>query len=283
MQFIPLDKSWIIRMGLLDLIHGHEDIVLFLSTQDVLSDDLIALRRVCAAWNTEGEIEVGESGTLYRFLLFACWKLHLKKKFVTEGTLSQRKIGQNSSIAHLTQRQLLELPGEPTSQWASAAVLLGDTERLVDAPYKLSVTYQAVDYWRSRRIKGEAWEPRQDQTILSQANTFGRLLKGERPDFVPQQAEDYCFARAFGYVSREEGARNWPALSGHESDRLEEMEKVLADARSGREILSRDHRVLQAAIMWGKVNKTIVKVRYPNAVSKSWPEFWQFIDEASQT
>ena len=153
MKFIPLDKSWIIRMGVLDIIHDHDDIVLFLNTQTTLSDDLLALKHACSVWNTDNPIKVGESGTLYRFLQFASWKLNLDKRFVTEGTLRERKIGQDSSLVNLTQRELLELPGEPTSQWASATVLLGDEERLVDAPYKLRVTYEAVDHWRSRRVR----------------------------------------------------------------------------------------------------------------------------------
>lgn len=278
MKFIPLDKSWIIRMGVLDIIHNHNDIVLFLNTQTTLSDDLLALKRACNVWNTDNLIEVGESGTLYRFLQFASWKLNLNKRFVTEGTLRERKIGQDSLLVSLTQRELLELAGEPTSQWASATVLLGDEERLVDAPYKLRVTYEAVDHWRSRRSEGNTWEPREDPTILIQAETFVRLLRGERPDFVAIQAEDYCFARAFGYVSREEGARKWPTLSGHESNRLEEMEKVLAEARAGQEIISKDHRVIHAIVMWGLVNKIAIKVRYPDVIRKSWPEFWRFID-----
>lgn len=278
MKFVPLDKSWIIRMGVLDLIHDYNDIVLFLNTQDTLSDDLLALKRACGLWDTDNPIEVGESGTLYRFLQFASWKLNLNKRFVTEGTLRERKIGQDCSLVNLTQRELLELPGEPTSQWASASVLLGDEERLTGAPYKLRVTYEAVDHWRSQRDGGNTWKSREDPTILVQAETFVKLFRGERSDFVPLQAEDYCFARAFGYVSREEGARNWPTLSGHESNRPEEMEKVLADARTGREIVSKDHRVVQSVVMWGLVNKTVIKVHYPNVVRKSWPEFWQFID-----
>ena len=29
-KYIPLDKSWVIRMGFLDLTHGYKDIVSFL-------------------------------------------------------------------------------------------------------------------------------------------------------------------------------------------------------------------------------------------------------------
>lgn len=238
---------------------------------------MLALKHACDVWHSDSPIEVGESGTLYRFLQFASWKLNLNKRFLTKGTLKERKIGQDPSIINFTQRELLALPNEPTSQWASAAVLLGDEERLTDAPFKLQVTYEAVDHWRSRRSEGKPWEPREDSTIRVQAQTFIQLLRGERADFFPLQAEDYCFARIFGYITRDEGMRRWPALAGHESNRLKEMEKVLAEVEAGQEIISKDHRAVQAVVMWGLVNKKQVKVRYPNAARKSWPEFWQFI------
>lgn len=283
MKFIPLDKSWIIRMGVLDLIHDHNDIVLFLNTQDTLSDDLLALKRVCDVWDTDNPIEVGESGTLYRFLQFASWKLNLNKRFATEGTLRERKIGQDHSIVNLTQRELLALPGEPTSQWASASALLGNDERYIDAPFKLRVTYEAVDHWRSRRSEGRPWEPREDSTISAQTQTFIKLLRGEQADFVPIQAEDYCFARIFGYITQDEGSRRWPTLAGHESNRLDEMENMIEAVQVGQEVVSKDHRIVQSVVMWGLVNKTAIKVRYPNVVRKSWPEFWQFIDMTTKT
>ena len=36
-------------------------------------------------------------------------------------------------------------------------------------------------------------------------------------------------ARAFGFISKEEGEEKWPSLRGHESDRIEEMEKEMKD------------------------------------------------------
>jgi len=77
-KFIPLDKSWVIRMGVLDLIHGYKDINNFLANQGNLSGDLLALKRVLKIWNSDKSVDVGESGTLYRFLKFISWKLKLK-------------------------------------------------------------------------------------------------------------------------------------------------------------------------------------------------------------
>ncbi len=264
-------------MGVLDIIHGYDDILQFLSAQPLLSDDLLALNRACICWNTMYEMFVGESGTLYRFLQFASWKLGLNKRFMLAGSLKERNIGRDPSIVHLTQRELLALPGEPTTQWASAAVLLGDRVRLADAPFKLRVTYAAVEHWEVQRNEGLTWKPETDRTITTQAEVFVRLLRGEVTDFIAEQAEDYCFARMFSYLTRETGAKRWPSLAGHESNRLDEMEVVITSIRRGEMITSRDHRVVQAAVMWGLVNGVSVNICYPEVVNKSWPEFWRFV------
>src|SRR3989344_4471163 len=86
-KFLPLNKSWINRMGVLDMLHGYPEIHEFLSKQKDLGDDLLALKRAVDIWDTEMPIDVGESGTLYRILRFASWKLGLNKKFITRGTL----------------------------------------------------------------------------------------------------------------------------------------------------------------------------------------------------
>jgi hypothetical protein len=276
-HFIPLDKSWINRMGVLDLANGRDDIGTFLDAQSNLGDDLLALQRAAKVWKTDQPVDVGESGTLYRLLKFLSWKQGLDKKFILRGTLSSRKIADDPSIINLSQSELLRLDNQ-TSQWASAAVLAGDAERLSNAAYKLALSYEAVDHWNTQRLKGECWLPRYDKTILNQAKTYLKLLKGERPNFEPEQAEDFCFAFMFGYMTAEEGEKIWPNLRGHESDRIVEMQETLRKAIAGEPIDSRDHRAVQAVAMWGKVNKKEVKVLYPDAVNKSWPQFWSFIN-----
>lgn len=274
---IPLDKSWIIRMGVLDMIHGYDDIIHFLNAQQNLNDDLIALKRAALSWKTSNEIDVGESGTLYRLLKFASWQLQLEKVFIIHGTLKKRDITDDPAIVHLSQEELLKLDNG-TSQWASAKVLLGDKTRLDNPPYKLKVTYDAVDHWNQRRGEGNVWEPRYDETIQRQAEAFKKLLNDENVEFIPEQAEDFCFAYVFGYITLEEGERRWPSLRGHESDRIEEMEKTLRQAKSGEEITSKDHRVIQAIAMWSKLHKVTSHILYPESVNKSWPQFWDFID-----
>lgn len=276
-KFIPLDKSWIIRMGMLDMLNGKDDILDFLHGQEELSDDLQALGRAVADWQTEKKIDVGESGTLYRFLKFASWKLGLGKEFILQGALGTRDINDDPKIVDYPLEKLLKLDNG-TSQWASIAVMMGNNEQIENPPYKLKATYEAVAHWKNQREKGQCWEPRHDETICKQAETFARIIKGEKPDFVPEQPEDYCFARAFGFVTKEEGLKRWPSLVGHESNRIEEMEKSLAAAEEGKSITSKDHRVVQSISMLQKAHRKEIKVACPEAVKKSWPQFWKFLE-----
>ncbi|MFA6463875.1 MAG: hypothetical protein WCV55_02625 [Candidatus Paceibacterota bacterium] len=276
--FIPLDKSWIIRMGILDLVNGYSDILEFLNKQKNLGDDLLALKKVATDWNTDKPLEVGESGTLYRLLKFISWKLNLNKTFVLSGTLKERKINDDKNIVNLSQNELLKLDNN-TSQWSSALVLTGDVERLQNPPYKLKLTYEAVDYWKKQRERHNVWEPRFDQTILNQALTYIKIMKRESAEFIPEQAEDFCFAYIFGFMSAEEGEKRWPSLRTHESDRIIEIKNILDNAKSGKEIISKDHRVVQAIAMWAKVNNKKLNILYPEAVNKTWPQFWDFMKD----
>lgn len=275
-KFIPLDKSWINRMGILDIVNGRDDIQKFLAEQSNLGDDLIALKRCAENWSTGGVIDVGESGTLYRLLKFASWKLGLKKEFRTQGTLSHRKVTDDPGIVNLSQAELLKLDNG-TSQWATAKVLLGDTERLPNPPYKLARTYEAVDHWQQQRAQNLMWVPKYDETISGQAQAFEKMLQGERPNFVPAQAEDFCFAYIFGYITAEEGEQRWPALRYHESDRIVEVQEMHERTKNGEPVTSHDHRVVQAIAMWAKLNSHEVKFTHPEAVNKSWVQFWDFL------
>ena len=275
-KYIPLDKSWIIRMGVLDIINGYKDIQIFLNKRKNFGDDLLALKKVSKIWFTNKPVDVGESGTLYRLLKFASWKLGLNKKFIIKGTLYSRNIKGNLKIINLSQEKLLKLDNG-TSQWATASVLLGDKERIKNPPYKLKLTYEAVNHWNKQRKNKKSWIPKLDETIFNQAETFLVLLKGKKPKFIPEQAEDYCFARVFGYITKKEGEKKWPSLKGHESNRITEMEKVIKLVENDDVVTSKDHRVVQAIVMWSIVNKKKVDIKYPKSVNKSWPQFWDFI------
>lgn len=263
-------------MGFLDVIHKYTDIDTFLEKEKDLNDDLLALKIVCKEWNTKKQIHVGESGTIYRFFKFASWKLGLDKEFVLEKTLKGRAICDDSSITDLPLQELLKIDNR-TSQWASASILMGNTEHLSLIPYKLQVSYDALEHWNKARNEEGVWKPRYDETILNQANAFVRMCKGEEVRFVPEQAEDYCFARIFGFISKQEGRERWPALQSHETDRIYEMEKTIEQIENDEPIDSKDHRVVQAAAMFQKLNGLPSTVEHPEAVNKSWPQFWKFL------
>jgi len=278
-KYIPLDKSWIMRMGILDMMNGYHDIQDFLDKQKNLGDDLIALKNISKSWNNpHSNLNVGESGTLYRFIKFALWKNRAgeNRQIEKEGTLKYRQICENPEIINWSTEKLLTLDNG-TSQWASASVLLGNKERIENPPFKLQTTYDAVAHWKSRREKGLLWEPRYDETIKRQALSFMTLLKTGKIKFIPGQAEDYCFARAFNLITQEEGKRKFPSLRGHETDRISEMERIIQKLNSGSFVVdSKDHRVVQGIVMWAMYkNKEIIVDK--KSTNKSWPQFWDFM------
>ena len=279
-DFVPFDKSWIMRMGLLDIVHGRPRIKEVLAEREGWGDDLYALGRCANDWNSDRPLDVGESATLYRFLRFASWKLGTPKEFLLRGTLSQRPINKDPNIINYRLQDLLKLDNG-TSQWASAAVLLGNKEIIPDPPYKLALTYGALTHWFQQRDRGEPWDLSYDDTIFYQAMAFVRALKDGYVEFPFGQAEDYCAARAFGWMDKEEGAARWSSLHGHESDRIEEMECALQELHSGTPITSKDHRVVQAIAMYAKFKHKEVTFLHPHAVNKSWPRFWKFLEAAS--
>ena len=281
-NFIPLDKSWMIRVGMLDILNSCDDIIKFLEKQSALGDDLQALLRCAHDWNGDMPLDVGESGTLYRFLRFAAWKKKLNKEFLRRGTLQNRAICNDPSIVGWPLQKLLTLD-DGTSQWASASILLGNKERVQNPPYKLQLTYGAVDHWHAQRIKGECWLPRYDETLKAQAVAYLDFLKMRKMNFVPRHSEDCCFARAFGLITPAEGERLWPGVRNHESDRFKHMEEVLGAVDCGEPIDSRDHRVVQAVVMRQKSRSLPMQVKDRAVVNKSWPQFWDFLEYCEST
>jgi len=280
--YIALDKSWIIRMGILDLMNGYSDINNFLKSQHNLGGDLKALQRVIDSWNNLSQpIDVGESGTIYRFVKFYTWKNKINREIKISDTLINRAkrgaICDNPEIVNFSPEELLKLDNQ-TSQWATMAFLLGDRRKVKNPPFKLQVTYDAVEHWEQQRKEGESWIPRVDPTLLSQALAFLRKISGEELNFNPEQAEDYCFARAFDVITREQGKQLYPSLEGHETPRFEEMEKSLNEAKSGKIISSEDHRVVQAiAMRYFPEGFKGSNFANPDCVHKTWPKFWDFL------
>lgn len=275
-KLIPLDKSWLTRVGVLDIINGYTDIEKFIDKQKDANEDVLAIRNASKAWRNNQTVNVGESATLYRLLKFASWKFNLNKKFKKEGSLKDRKINDDNKIINLNQAKLLKLDNE-TTQWATAKVICGDKERLPNPPLKLKETYDAVKHWHSYRKRGLCWKLKYDTTIEKQVNTFLNLLQNKKVFYKPLCSDDYCFARVFNFISKEDGARLWPSLIGHETNRIEEMENAIKQAKDNGNIISKDHRVVQALAMWGEVNNKKLIFKNPDSVNKSWPNFWVFM------
>lgn len=280
-KFIPLDKSWLTRVGVLDIINGFTDIGNFIDGQKDANEDVLAIKNASEAWRNNKSINVGESATLYRLLRFASWKLNLNKKFIKEGSLKLRKINNDRNIVNFSQTKLLKLDNE-TTQWATATVICGDEERLTNPPLKLKETYDAVEHWHTRRKNGLCWESKYDVTIERQANAFLNLLQNIEVDYKPLCSDDYCFARVFNFINKENGAKLWPSLIGHETNRIEEMENAITMAEETGYINSKDHRVVQGLAMWGLVNNKKLIFKHSNSVNKSWPKFWVFMIQVKQ-
>jgi hypothetical protein len=279
-EFIPLDKSWTIRIGVLDLVNGSGNTQRLLEKERVngpLSTDLSALLRATKEWQSgERKIPVGESATLYRFLRFYCWKHGFDREFVLEGTLKERKITHDIWIPFMPLQELLKLDSG-TSQWASASVLFGNRERVENPSPKLKLTYEAAGHWREMMVTRTPIEPRYDDTIRRQAEAFLEFLYTGKMNFELYHSEDYCFGRAFRLIDRHSAEIRWPSLAGHESNRFESMEKAYVQMLRGQGITSDDHRVVQAVAMAGKTLGLTPKFHRPHSVDKSWPQFWNFI------
>ncbi len=264
-------------MGILDLVNNYSDTKDFLDKQKTLGEDLLALKRTAENWENNKPLDVGESGTIYRFVRFYLWKNNIKREIIRQGTLKTRKICDNSEIVNWPPEKLLELDNK-TSQWASMAYLLGDRKKILDPPFKLKITYDSVEHWDKQREEGKSWEARLDETIYRQALAFVSLLKTGKIMFKPKQAEDYCFARAFNIIDAETGKRLFPSLIGHETNRIEEMEKAMAQMDTNEEVTSADHRIVQAIAMKSITEKKQANILNKQAVNKTWPKFWEFMD-----
>lgn len=291
-EHLPVfDNSWVIRIGLLDVMAGSTrtiDLLEETAKSTPVGEDLEALARVSRQWLSGEDLDVGESGTIYRFFKFASWIETAEnpdapvRKFKKSGSLKTREITDDPSIINLPIEELLLLDGE-TTQWASVAILLRgaapDARRLSTEP-KYQLSLDAKSHWLQSRILGTECEFYSDSTINNQAIAFLNAIKFARFEYTPLQAEDYCIARAYGLMTAAQGDELWPKLRKHESDRIESMELAIEQATTGKIITVNDHRVVQAIAM--RFGLPRARFKYPDCVAKSWPRFWEFRQSAYQ-
>lgn len=275
-DFIPYDKSYFIRCLCLDIIHRQDKFYSLLVNERMSSFNVDIQRAIIAFENQHSQnvINVGESATLYRFLKFINWKYNYNKQFVSEGTLTNRTICNDSSIVNWSIDQLLTLD-DGTSQWASIAYMCGNKKIPKKVPFKLQTTIDVCTDYYNNKI-----HLKRDDTITYQLAHF---TQNKISTFKPKQAEDYCFARAFNLITKEQGLKKWPQLVNHESNRIEEMEKQIDLLISKNKITSNDHRVIQALTLFTVKNNLKYKITNKKCVAKSWPAFWSFIKQYKAT
>jgi hypothetical protein len=287
LKFIPLDKSWLIRMGILDLTRGFgsRDLLNFLNSCENLGNDLEALKRIALVWDTNEPFDVGESGTIYRFIKFYLLKNNIDREIKISETLIHRvkKMNINYDMINWPLAKLGTLEGG-TTQWQTMAILLGNKEKLSEIPFYLQKTYDAIQHWEEKRKNGQMWIAQKDPTLLVQSTLYLNFLKNGKIDLIPTKLGDcdlYCFLRAFDAVGKKWAEKNWPQLSEHESSRFEEMERTLLELEKGETISTKDHRVVQAEAMLllsksHSISVESIKQRFdnPQCVNKTWKSFW---------
>ncbi len=277
-RLIPDSKSWGIRGGVLALREGSAVVLRYLDQNNYVRGDLGALRRASREWLAGSvNIPVGESRTLLICLTVLDKLDGGHRNFIREGTLRDRPVSRCPELGELPPQKLLAMDGG-TTQWATAMYLAGDRRKVQNPDPKLAMTYEAVDEWRARRSMQLRWETRKDSVLLAQAEAYVRFLRTGKMEFEPKEAEDFCFARMFGLMTDGEGAKRWPKLALHESDRLRSVSVAWGQVTRELGVDSTDHRVVQAAAMFAKAHSLEAKFYHPTAVDKSWPLFWDWLD-----
>jgi hypothetical protein len=272
--------------------YGPEEALAFLNKQKDLGGDVQSLKNgVVQVWNDPTQsFDVGESATIYRFVWFYLQKFGIRREIITKGTLTARvaKMRLDPEIINWPLTELQKLEGG-TSQWATMAILMGNTEALPEVSFYLQKTFNSLRQWREQRLAGKFWTVQADPTLLVQSEEYISFLKTRKIKTVPTRLGDcdlYCFLRAFGVMSAEEGKKLWPQVQFHESDRIKEMERTLKEFFSGNIINTDDHRPVQAIaklIRSLNLNLSVSEIRErfsnPDCTGKSWDKFWEFLGD----
>lgn len=281
---MPIDKSMTIRMLMLDMAKKRTAGTELLAHNFELPDDVkFAIGATEHIRNRGTTIRVGESATLLRFLMFYNWLNKLNLQFVRQGTLINRQITDKPEIIHWSLKRLLNLD-QKTSQWASAAYLFIEDRRRIPSrsPHKLYVTRDAVEMYNDMVGKCGIWIPPKDKTILRQARAAVDWVNGDRAHggqhsyFYASHSEDYCFARVFNRITLQKGMELWPQLANHESNRFTHTEEAIQLFEQTGQIVSNDHRVVQALVLKATLERKPFNCTNVDCVSKSWPRFWDF-------
>ncbi len=285
--YLPFDKTYLRALLSLDRLHGFTDSYdILLPYAHQVSQDNWEYIDMLDQFDCTETVRVGEGGAGYRSGLYLSYLEQKPKRFKKARSLKSRPIYEEADMITLPWSEILSLDNY-TSQYASARLIW---EEDVEAPellqqnYKLRVVTDAIKHWYLRREKGEPWQPRADTTIARQVTSYLEMLDTNLVDeyFYMEQAEDYCFARVYGLTTPEEGLRRFPALIGHESNRIKAVEEAIKQAdrpkNEGVLVDSNDHRIVMAIAMRYGFSKD--RFANPDCVTKSFPLFWEFLDAA---
>jgi hypothetical protein len=301
-KFMPLDKCWTIRLGVLDILNGRQDHISNeisswerLHGPKSITKDIKALHACARNWDEQSMVvQVSDCRTLYCFLKYASWKLKDMRSYMIGDDLLIRAPHADPKIVDWDQTKLMTLEGGSTC-WASAKVLLGCTHRVFLPPRLLEMTYNAVCTWKASTKRGTGeYGLFGDMILFRQAAAFwdiihkGKSLKVEdllpdtqsrssRPDPLPQ---DYFMLRTFGVINMVEGRKQFPELS-YRRDRISDMEKQLGNLQMGKPIDTKDHRIIQAITMKSMYDGKAADIIHVDAVEKSWPAFWEFLQHVA--
>lgn len=271
MTRLPLDKSWIKCLTILEMRMGlHGKVRDFLNTfpQDEMSDDVSACRDLLNAWR-EGSnmLPVRNFRSLAVALLAFLKTRHRDEREILMGS-------------QLRKRKLLD---EYSSQQISAQILAGNPNILDEwelrgmdkLPYHCKLANEAsilANYSNALTVY------REDRTILKQFTYFIQKLQGKKVKLKIDSAEDIPLAVAMGEMSIKVAEKKYPQLKHHETNRIKELENMLTDTNCA----STDHRIVMARAMsdvlkesWTLYDRPV----NPEAVNKSFPKFWEYLDE----
>ncbi len=267
---LPPEKSWYANLGYLALVEGNPIVIESLRSYGVLlSRDTMDM---CASSEQilggGREITVGEGGAWARKLAYGNAKFGWGLTIIKHGTLVGRPDEFMPELVDATVADLRKL-NKGSSQLASAAVLSGNDEpEPDDAPYHLSMAYEARDFWE-QWPKNQLLPLRRDATLRRQ--TLSWLNWRRTGTFLLDlvQPEDYPIGRVFGVITPEQALeRGWGSLEGHESSRFFSVDDSIDLVAQGLPVPYADHRILQALRFrhgwWPRFD-------HVDAISKSWP------------
>jgi len=97
-----------------------------------------------------------------------------------------------------------------------------------------------------------------------------------------ESAEDIPLAYMMNEIELDEAEKRFPSLRHHETDRIEELEYQKRRLWRKPSVVCTDHRIVMACAMANQLipqEDGLKVIKYENAVNKSFPKFWEYLNE----